>query len=89
MEIPRSVELTRYIPELVLLPKDRVGALALPFGAFIVSVSVLGRSALTSDLKVGCAAEPLEGPAKTVFSVSVARVNVRVPELVIGEPVME
>jgi hypothetical protein len=43
-------------------------------------------SATTKDLKVGVAAAPDAGPAKTEFADSVARVTARVPEDVIGEP---
>jgi hypothetical protein len=47
-----------------------------------------GRSAATNALKVGWAAAPVVGPAKTRFAVSVLSVNVRVPLVVTGELVM-
>src|SRR5262245_58529895 len=53
----------------------------------LVTVPVpAGRSAATSDLKVGVAAPPLVGPAKTVFALSVVKVTAKVPLVVTGEP---
>jgi hypothetical protein len=47
-----------------------------------------GSSAIVKALKVGWAAAPLAGPAKTVLAVWVFRVSVRVPLPVTGEPVI-
>ena len=43
-------------------------------------------SAVVNALKVGAAAEPLDGPAKIAFTACVVSVPVSVPLLVTGEP---
>lgn len=48
-----------------------------------------GKSAVTSERKVGAAFAPVVGPANTKFLAWFARVVVNVPEVVIGEPVTE
>lgn len=48
--------------------------------------TVLGRSAVTSDRKVGVAAAPEDGPANTVLALCVWRVPVSVPLVVTGVP---
>src|SRR5437660_739687 len=50
------------------------------------NVFKLGRSAATNARKVGTAAAPDDGPAKTVFAVCVVNVPVKVPEPVTGDP---
>lgn len=49
---------------------------------------VEGRSAFKRSLKVGEDAPPRAGPENMVLAVWVAKVPVRVPEVVMGEPVM-
>jgi len=46
----------------------------------------VGMSAVVKALKVGVAAAPLLGPAKTEFTACVVNVPVNVPLLVTGEP---
>ena len=48
-----------------------------------------GRSAATRDRNVGAAADPVVGPANTLFAVCVASVPVSVPVAVTGEPETE
>ena len=55
---------------------------AVMFAALIVGASELAKSAFTSALKVGFAADPEAGPASTVFAVCVTGVAVTVPEVV-------
>jgi hypothetical protein len=52
-----------------------------------VNNDIAGISAATSERNVGCAGDPVVGPANTVFSGSVASVIAMVPEDVIGLPV--
>jgi hypothetical protein len=59
--------------------------MVVPF-TLVVLLSAAGISAATNARNVGAAALPVEGPAKTVFAVSVAKVPVNVPEVVTGEP---
>ena len=50
------------------------------------SVLMLGKSASTSDRKLGAAALPIAGPAKIVFAFCVASDKDNVPLDVIGDP---
>jgi hypothetical protein len=54
----------------------------------VVLAALFGISAETSPLNVGCAADPVVGPAKTVLAVCVVNVWVSVPEVVTGLPVI-
>jgi len=64
--------------------------LAVIFAAVpVVLAALFGISALTRALKVGVAALPVVGPAKTVFAVSVANVTANVPLLVIVEGITD
>lgn len=52
----------------------------------IVAPPKAGMSAVVRARKVGAAAAPLDGPAKTVFTAWVVNAPVSVPLLVTGEP---
>src|SRR5262245_16530378 len=55
----------------------------------ILPASRLGMSSATRVRKVGAAAPPEDGPAKTTLALWVARLTARVPLVVIGEPVTD
>ena len=52
----------------------------------IVAPPKAGMSAVVKARKVGAAAAPLDGPAKTVFTAWVVNAPVSVPLLVTGDP---
>ena len=84
-----DVQESAIVPEVVIGDPPTVisvGAVT----AMLVTVPVpAGRSFVTKALKAGAAAAPVVGPAQTVLAVWVASVTVKVPLVVMGEPLTE
>lgn len=80
------------VPVVVIGDPETVELKITPSPVIATEVTVpvpAGRSAVTNDLKAGVAAEPVVGPAHTVFALSVAKVTASVPEEVTGLPATE
>jgi hypothetical protein len=73
-------------PVALIVLNAPVDAVVPPIGPGVVSAVAM--SATTMPRKLGCAAEPVVGPANTIFAACVARVSVSVPVVVTGDPVI-